>query len=449
MNKSNARRFASTTAAMLLCTGLVMAGSSLGSAGAATKVPGVTSTSITIGATVPLTGIAAQGYDEVATSAAAVFKYVNSRGGVNGRKIKYVLKDDCYGTPGFGCTGIPSTVTQTHALLSIPVFATVGSLGTPTQDSVRSLLKANGVPQLFVNSGSLDWNNPTAYPGLYGWQPSYNEEGKIFGKYINATYAGANVCFLGQGDDFGTDGLAGLVAGGVTPAVTDLYSVDALVATSGASIAPYISAFQSAKCTVVVLDTIPGATDAALGAALELSYTPQWVISSVGSDPVTVETAFAGKVPVDPEVGAVSFDFLPTPSSSSPWIPWMKKVLEADSSEIPGGFTSTTVLNGNMEYGVAWGVAFVEALKAAGRNFTRASFLKTLDSTTFSQTPALLPLRYTAQDHQGLNGGYLVTVTSATSVSTITGTIYQTDSTSGGPITVATKRSTGIPTWLK
>ncbi|MFZ0768538.1 MAG: hypothetical protein WAM64_04890, partial [Acidimicrobiales bacterium] len=136
-------------------------------------------------------------------------------------------------------------------------------------------------------------------------------------------------------------------------------------------------------------------------------------------------------------------------SSSSPWIPWMKKVLEADSSEIPGGFTSTTVLNGNMEYGVAWGVAFVEALKAAGRNFTRASFLKTLDSTTFSQTPALLPLRYTAQDHQGLNGGYLVTVTSATSVSTITGTIYQTDSTSGGPITVATKRSTGIPTWLK
>jgi branched-chain amino acid transport system substrate-binding protein len=448
MSKTHTRRLASAGTALLLCTGLVMAGGSLASAGAK-KVPGVTSTSITIGATVPLTGIAAQGYDEVATSAAAVFKYVNSRGGVNGRKIKYVLKDDCYGTPGFGCTGIPSTVTQTHALLSIPVFATVGSLGTPTQDSVRSLLKANGVPQLFVNSGSLDWNNPTVYPGLYGWQPSYNEESKIFGKYINATYPGANVCFLGQGDDFGTDGLAGLVAGGVTPSITDLYSVDALVATSGASIAPYISAFQSAKCTVVVLDTIPGATDAALGAALELSYSPQWVISSVGSDPVTVETAFAGKVPTDPEVGAVSFDFLPTPSSSSPWIPWMKKVLEADSSEIPGGFTSTTPLNGNMEYGVAWGVAFVEALKAAGRNFTRASFLKVLDSTTFSQTPALLPLRYTAQDHQGLNGGELVTVTSSTSVSPINGTIYQTDSTSGGPITVATKRSTGIPTWLK
>ena len=113
----------------------------------------------------PLTGIASSGYNEVAKAADAVFKYVNSKGGINHRKINYILKDDCYGTPGFGCTGNPSTVAQTHALLSIPVFATVGSLGTPTQDSVRSLLKSNGVPQLFVNSGSLDWNNPTPVPG--------------------------------------------------------------------------------------------------------------------------------------------------------------------------------------------------------------------------------------------------------------------------------------------
>jgi ABC-type branched-subunit amino acid transport system substrate-binding protein len=267
MNKTYAHRLATTGTALLLCLGLVTVGSSLVAAGAATKTPGVTKTQITIGATVPLTGIAAAGYNEVAKAADAVFKYVNSKGGINHRKIKYILKDDCYGTPGFGCTGVPSTVTQTHALLSVPVFATVGSLGTPTQDSVRSLLKSNGVPQLFVNSGSLDWDNPTAYPGLYGWQTSYNEEGKIFAQYINATYPSASVCFLGQGDDFGTDGLAGLVDGGVTPTDTQLYSVDALVTTNGASVGPYIATFQSDKCTVVVLDTIPGATDAVLGAA--------------------------------------------------------------------------------------------------------------------------------------------------------------------------------------
>jgi branched-chain amino acid transport system substrate-binding protein len=190
------RRFTTGGTALLLSLGLVTAGTSIITAGATTKrVPGVTSRQITIGATVPATGIASPGYSDVSKAAHAVFKYVNSKGGVNGRKIKYVLKDDCYGTPGFGCTGVPNTATQTRALLAQPVFATVGSLGTPTQDTVRSLLKSNGVPQLFVNSGARDWNNPGVYPGLFGWQSSYNEEGKIFAKYITDTYPTANVCF--------------------------------------------------------------------------------------------------------------------------------------------------------------------------------------------------------------------------------------------------------------
>jgi branched-chain amino acid transport system substrate-binding protein len=448
MSKTRTRRLAITGTALVLCMGLVTAGSSIVVAGATTHTPGVTAHQITIGATVPTTGIASAGYNEVGKAANAVFKYVNSKGGINHRKIKFILKDDCYGTPGFGCTGNPSTVAQTRALLSVPVFATVGSLGTPTQDAVRSLLKSNGVPQLFVNSGSRDWNNPSAYPGLFGWQTSYNEESKVFAKYINATYPGAAVCFLGQGDDFGADGLAGLVGGGVSPADTQLYSVAALVATSGASFGPYIAKFQSDKCTVVVLDTIPGATDAALGAALQLGYSPHWVISSVGSDPATVEAPFAGKVPVDPEVGAVSWSYLPASTSSSAWIPWMRKVLGADKADFPG-FSSTTTLDGNMAYGVGFGVAFVEALKATGANFTRASFLKTLTHTTFTQTPSLVPLQYTPSNHQGLNGGYLTTITSATATAALDGKVYTTDSTPNGPVVSAKRLSSGIPSWLK
>jgi len=449
MKLSRTRRLTITGTSLLLCAALTSAGGWVAASSAAGKVPGVTSKQITIGATVPLTGIASQGYSEVAKAANAVFKYVNSKGGVNGRKIKYILKDDCYGTPGFGCTGTPSTVSQTHALLSVPVFATVGSLGTPTQDSVRSLLKANGVPQLFVNSGSRDWNNPGVYPGLFGWQTSYNEEGKIFAKYINATYPNASVCFLGQGDDFGSDGLAGLVgAGTLNLTDTQFYSVAALVTTQGAVMGPYVAKFQSDKCTVVVLDTIPGATDAVLGAALQLGYSPHWVISSVGSDPVTVFGPLAGKVPADPEIGAVTFTYLPSSDAATPWHAWITKVLGRDKTDFPS-FTSSTVLDGNMVYGAAWGVAFVEALKAAGRNFTRASFLHTLTHTTFSQTPSLTPLRYTTSNHQGLNAGYLVTVTSSTATHPVDGKIWVTDSTPNGPVTAATKFSTGIPNWLK
>jgi branched-chain amino acid transport system substrate-binding protein len=94
-------------------------------------------------------------------------------------------------------------------------------------------------------------------------------------------------------------------------------------------------------------------------------------------------------------------------------------------------------------------VSFVEALKAAGRNLTRASFLRALDTTNFTQTPSLVPLRYTASDHQGLNGGYLTTVISDTAEKTLTGTIYTTESSNTSPVVVAKSHSAGIPAWLK
>ena len=231
MSRLHFRRAVTFAAAGSLCLGLAAAGLTASSAGASGPgyPPGVTAHSITIGATVPLSGIASTGYDEVAKAADAVFRYVDTKGGINGRSIHYVLKDDCYDTPGLGCTGVPSTVTQTEALLSLPVFATVGSLGTPTQDSVRNLLKAHGVPQLFVNSGSSDWNDPASYPALFGWQPSYVVESKILAQFIKHKWPGQKVCFIGQNDDFGRNGLAGLKYEHVVPAIQQLYNVAGLV----------------------------------------------------------------------------------------------------------------------------------------------------------------------------------------------------------------------------
>src|SRR5205814_1907276 len=64
--------------------------------GAAT--PGVTATTITIGGTVPITGPAAL-FGSIGRGADAYFKYVNARGGVNGRKVKYIYLDDAYDPP--------------------------------------------------------------------------------------------------------------------------------------------------------------------------------------------------------------------------------------------------------------------------------------------------------------------------------------------------------------
>jgi len=58
--------------------------------------PGVTADTVTIGTHQPLTGPAAAGYAAVSAATSAYFEYVNANGGVNGRTIEYLVKDDSY-----------------------------------------------------------------------------------------------------------------------------------------------------------------------------------------------------------------------------------------------------------------------------------------------------------------------------------------------------------------
>ena len=162
----------------------------------------MTSSSITIGATVPLTGPAAPGYDEIAPAMHAIFAWANANGGVNGRKINYTYLDDGYNPA--------NTATLTRKLvLQDNIFADVGSLGTPTQSAVQSFLNSQKVPQLFIESGCNCWSS-SKYPESSGWQPPYTVEGKILGAYIKAHFAGEKVGYLSQGDEFGQDFIKGL-----------------------------------------------------------------------------------------------------------------------------------------------------------------------------------------------------------------------------------------------
>ena len=107
--------------------------------------PGITDDQILIGGTVPLSGDEVA-YAAVARGADAYFKYINSRGGVRGRQIKYLYVDDAYN---------PSeTVRKTRELVQDDkVFAIFNSVGTEHVLAVRPYLNSVGVPQLFVGSG--------------------------------------------------------------------------------------------------------------------------------------------------------------------------------------------------------------------------------------------------------------------------------------------------------
>src|SRR5205085_812659 len=104
--------------------------------------PGITSTSVKIGGTFPLTGPAAL-YKTIPSAEKAYFDYVNDHGGVNGRKINFEILDDSYD---------PSkTVPLAQQLVEKDgVFAVFGSLGTAPTLATWGYLNSHKVPQVLV-----------------------------------------------------------------------------------------------------------------------------------------------------------------------------------------------------------------------------------------------------------------------------------------------------------
>src|ERR1700738_5309574 len=131
--------------------------------------PGVTDTEIKIGNIAPYGG-PASAFGILARVQDAYFKKINSEGGINGRKIKFISLDDAYSPP--------KTVEQTRKLVEQEeVLIMFGSLGTATNNAVHRYLNTKKVPQLFVLSGATKWDDPKTYPWTMPGMVAYETEG--------------------------------------------------------------------------------------------------------------------------------------------------------------------------------------------------------------------------------------------------------------------------------
>lgn len=384
--------------------GLALVTIVLTTAAGAASSPGVTSTSISIGATVPLTGPAAPGYDEIAPAMNAVFAWVNAHGGVNGRHIKYTYLDDGYNPA--------NTATLTRQLvLQDNILADVGSLGTPTQAAVQAFLNAQKVPQLFIESGCNCWSNPK-FPDSLGWQPPYTVDGKILGAYIKSHFAGEKIGYLYQGDEFGQDVVKGLDMEIPSASVVSRQTYDA--STLAGPLSNQMASLKAAGAQVVVLATIPAATALAMLPAAAIGYKPQYVVDSVGADPPTVGpllssfTKAGGGTAAEAAAtsgllnGVITDSyFAPENDVSNAWVQVEKKLLQKYAPAL----YAKSGLDGNTQYGIALAYTFVQALQAAGKNLTRAGLIAAIAKSGKSfVTPGFVPLSYSKSVHYGFEG---------------------------------------------
>jgi len=379
--------------ASVIVTGIAaVALTACGSSSSSGSSPGVTSTSITFGTHQPLTGPAAPGYSEIAPASQAYFNYVNAQGGVFGRKIHLIIKDDAYNPT--------NTVNVVHQeVLQNKVFGIYEGLGTPTHTKVVGFLNASKIPDVFVASGCPCWDNGTAQPYTYGWQPNYTIEGKILGQYIKQHFAGQKVGVLYQDDDFGQGGLAGI--GDEVPAA-DIVSKQPYQP-GVTTLAPQITAIKSSGAKVMVSFTVPIYTAIGQLTSFTLGYKPQLVVANVGIDPTTVgallKTISKGKASGTALIeGAITDGYLPSNTdTSNPWIQLFMKVHAQYDPSAP--------FDGNVVYGMANAYALVQALVAAGKNLTRQGLVNAINKFGSSwMGPGLVPFRYSTSVHGGYGG---------------------------------------------
>jgi ABC-type branched-subunit amino acid transport system substrate-binding protein len=183
-------------------TGAASLGVTTPSLGQKTTFPGVTETEIRIGNTAPYSG-PASAYSAIAKTEAAYFTKINDEGGINGRKIKFISYDDGYSAP--------KTVEQTRKLVEgDDVLLVFQTLGTPPNSAIQKYMNLNKVPHLFVSSGAAKFSDPKTFPWTMGWNPTLENEGRIYGRYILDNHPGAKIGVLYQNDDYGKEMLNGL-----------------------------------------------------------------------------------------------------------------------------------------------------------------------------------------------------------------------------------------------
>jgi branched-chain amino acid transport system substrate-binding protein len=434
-HRSKLTAVAGIAAVALLAAACGSSGSSSpsSSSGALTpSAPGITSSQILIGSHQPLTGVAAPGYDEIAPAANAYFQYVNAHGGIYGRKIVYKYLNDQYDPT------ITSTVVH-QLVLQDQVYAIFNGLGTPTHLAVVKYLNSSKVPDVFVASGCECWDNPSAYPETFGWQLDYVREGKILGAYIKQHFPGKKIGYFYQDDEFGMDGVKGLNYEIPKSDVVAQESYNPTVT----NVAPQVTALKAAGAQVVVSFSVPAFTALLRLISLKLNFSPQLVVSDVGSDPITLAgllESFAkqGGATVSGNAltqGIITDGYLPSlGDTSNSWIKLMTMIHSKYLSKYP--------LDGNVAYGIAVGYTFVQAMLKAGRNPTRQDLIDAINKG-MPQGVAVAPYAYSSSDHNGITGAYMAVIKNG-ALSPI-GPVQVTDTSPTGAITTYTGGQPAAP----
>jgi ABC-type branched-subunit amino acid transport system substrate-binding protein len=353
---------------------IVLALTSLSAISERVRDQGVTDTEIRVGNVMPYSG-SLEVFGAIGKAEAAYFEMINERGGINGRKVRFISYDDK--------SDLTTALDLTRGLVEQDnVLLMFGSFGTPGNFAVRTYLNERQIPQLFVASGDDHLSDPSSFPWTMGWQPSIREEGRIYANYIQALYPGKRIVALWQNDYFGRELFKGVEDG--LGDIARMIRVDIAYDVADEHLDTHVSVLKRSGAEVFVFAGVPADAAKVIRIAADLNWHPVFILNNMASSIATVLQP-AG---LENALGVITAAFLKDANdpvwkdeqATKDWQIFVEKYNRAGGKG-----------DGAASFGYAAAETLAQVLKQCGNDLSRENVMKQAAALEDYQNSVLLP----------------------------------------------------------
>ena len=327
------------------------------SSAAGSDTQGVYDDRIVFGQSAAFTGPAGQLGTGMSHGIQAAFAEVNRAGGVNGRRLELVTRDDTY-EPELAVSN------TTELIEAEKIFALIGAVGTPTSRSALPVAETAGVPYIAPFTGAAFLRDPELR-NVINLRSSYNQETEEMVERLTTDLGIERIAVMYQDDSFGRAGFNGASAAlrrrDLEPAAIGLYRRNTTAVKTG------------------LLDLRRGQPEAVIviGAYQPVAAVITWA-REIGMNPVFMTVSFVGSNALAEELGTggqgvIVTQVVPFPNDvSHPIVAAYREALSKYDPEVEPGFVS---LEGYMAARLA-----IVGLEKCLDDVTRTCFLGELRS---------------------------------------------------------------------
>ncbi len=351
------------------------------------SVPGVFDDRILFGQSAAFSGPAQELGLSMKLGIEAAFHEVNLKGGVHGRKLELLSRDDTY-EPELAIANTLQLIEEDG------VFALIGAVGTPTSRSAVPIASTAGVPYVAPFTGAAFLRDPE-WGIVVNLRASYNQETEEMVAQLTRELGLERIAVLYQDDSFGRAGYRGALSAlerrNMEPVAVGLYPRNTT------SVKTAVIDLRRGNPEAVIMVGAYEPVAAAIAWSRHIGFDPVFItISFVGSNALARELGHRGE-------GVFVTQVVPFPTDDS--FPVTQSYRQALASYVSAAATPGFV---SFE-GYLAGRLAIAALERCGLNVTRTCFLQglhqeeTLDIDGFA-------LRFAEEDNQGSDEVFLTMI---------------------------------------